>query len=424
MRSFLGVPVRVRDEIFGNLYLTEKRGGAQFTADDEAVVLALAAAAGVALQNARLYAQARDRQGWLAATTEITTALLSGSDGGDVLALIATRARELTGADLVAIALPDRSGSLVFEVADGRHADDVRGAVIPTQSLSGIVYERGEPLQVDDVGSEARARGPLSELPDLGPALLVPLGSGARRVGTLALLNAAGRQRFDEQTRQYVSGFAAQAAVVLEMARAQRDQQQLLVLADRDRIARDLHDLVIQRLFATGMVLQGASRLVDNDDAASRLHRAVDDLDETIREIRTTIFGLQAPPDTTPSVRAIVLRVVDEITGEAEIETAVRLGGPIDALVDAESGTHLVAALRESLSNVVRHSGATHVDVTVDAGDELVLTVTDDGSGFGATDRRSGLANIEQRAAGLDGTATIESSPGNGTRVRWAIPLA
>ncbi|MFL6138736.1 MAG: GAF domain-containing protein [Frankiaceae bacterium] len=423
MASFLGVPVRVRDEIFGNLYLTEKRGGAEFTADDESVVLALAAAAGVALQNARLYAETRVRENWLAVTTEVTTALLSGTDTGEVLELIATRAREMTDADLVAIALPDGSGALQFEVAVGLHADEVRGAVIPPDSLSGVVYERGEPLLVGDLKSDRRARGPLSSLADLGPAMLVPLGSGFRRVGTLALVNLAGRHRFDPVTEQYVSAFAGQAAVALAMAKGQRDRQQLLVLEDRDRIARDLHDLVIQRLFATGMLLQGASRLVRNDEAADRLRRAVDDLDATIREIRTTIFGLQAPVESTPSVRAAVLRTVDEITDAAAVEAAVQLIGPVDALVDAEAGEHLVATLREALSNVVRHSGARRVDVTVDAGEELVLDVVDDGSGFTDEGRRSGLANIERRAAQLSGKATIDSAPGKGTRVHWQIPL-
>jgi two-component system, NarL family, sensor histidine kinase DevS len=278
-------------------------------------------------------------------------------------------------------------------------------------------------LLIDDVRAESRARGPLTQLPDIGPAMFVPLSSGARRVGTLGLLKAADRQRFDEQTQQYVAGFAAQAALALELARAQLDQRQLLVLEDRDRIARDLHDLVIQRLFATGMLLQGASRLVTNEDAAGRLHRAVDDLDETIREIRTTIFGLQAPPDTTPSVRAAALRVVDEVTGDADVETSVRLGGPIDSLVDVEAGEHVVAALREALSNAVRHSNASRIEVSLEAGDDLVLTVVDDGVGFAEGGRRSGLVNIDQRATRLGGKATVESSPGNGTRINWRVPL-
>lgn len=426
MQTFLGVPIRVRDEVFGNLYLTEKRGGGAFTAEDEGIVLALAAAAGVAIENARLYDETRQRERWLEATAEITTALLSGADPGEVLCLIAQRARELARADVAVLALTSADGrSLIFEVVDGKHSDRLRGTVVSTSdSLAGEVYTTGKAVVVEDVTADPRVRGPLGEAADLGPAMYVPLSSRERTIGVLAVTNCAGGRFFRARDVRLLEAFAGQAALALELAEAQRDSDRLAVFQDRDRIARDLHDLVIQRLFATGMLLEGASRLIVRPEALDRVRRAVDDLDETIREIRSTIFALQAPqhPDDV-GVRSRILAVIDAVTTSLPFAPSVRLDGAIDSLVPDDVAEHLLATLREVLTNAVRHSGATTLDIEVEAGQEVSLTVCDNGAGIGDTTRRSGLCNIAHRAEELGGKCLVDSAPDAGTRITWRVPM-
>jgi signal transduction histidine kinase len=223
-----------------------------------------------------------------------------------------------------------------------------------------------------------------------------------------------------------LSSFAAQAAVALELAERRRDAERFAVFEDRDRIARDLHDLIIQRLFATGMQLEGAARLVeDRPEVSARVHRAVDDLDGTIRELRSTIYGLQAPTDERSSLRALVLQAVDAGAEQLGFTPSLRMDGLLDTLVPIEVAEHLLAALREALSNAARHAGARSVDVRVILrDDELVMEVADDGAGLGPTQRRSGLANLAARAQELDGALDLESAPGAGTRVTWRVPIA
>ena len=415
MHSFLGVPIRVRDTVFGNLYLTEKRGGGQFDEEDEAVVLALAAAAGVAIQNARLYSETRQRERWLEATGEVATALLSGVDPEDVLSLIATRAREVTDAELALVALPLDEHRLLVEVAEGEAAADVRGRLFEQQ---GSAF--GEVLRSGDYRMLTKDDDAL-----LADGVAVPLGGrdGPAR-GVLVL---AGLPPSDTgAVVRTLSGFAAQAAVALELAERRRDAERFAVFEDRDRIARDLHDLVIQRLFATGMQLEGAARLIRErpEEAASRVHRAVDDLDGTIRELRSTIYGLQAPQDGPPSLRALLLQVVDAGTEQLGFAPSLRLVGLLDTLVPQPVADHLVAVLREALSNAARHAKASTVSVLVAVRDQqLLLEVTDDGVGLPATGRRSGLANLDSRAAELGGQLMTQSADGVGTQLRWQVPL-
>ncbi|MDX6197431.1 MAG: hypothetical protein QOJ79_582 [Actinomycetota bacterium] len=395
MRTFLGVPIRVRDAVFGNLYLTEKRGGGSFDDGDEAIVLALAAAAGVAIQNARLYTETRQRERWLEASSEVTTSLLSGKDPEDVLTLVAQKARQVTGGALSFVALPVDGDRLLIEVADGEGANSQRG-----QMLTRSDVDNGDWLAVALAGNEGGSRGVLV-------VSGVPTPDSA--VATRAL-----------------SSFAAQAAVALELAERRRDAERFAVFEDRDRIARDLHDLVIQRLFATGMQLEGAVRLIDSRpaEAGTRVRAAVDDLDDTIRELRSTIYGLQAPEDERSSLRALILQVVDAGAEQLGFAPSLRMDGLLDTLVPAPVSDHLLAALREALSNAARHASARAVEVTVAVrGDELVLDVADNGVGIGKTQRRSGLGNLAARAAQLGGELELESAPGRGTRVTWRVQL-
>ncbi len=275
MRGFLGVPVRVRDEVFGNLYLTDKRGGGEFTEDDEAVLVALGAAAGVAVENARLYEAARRQQRWIQASAEVTTRLLSGAEPGEVLADVTRQARELSGADLAVLALPDEDGRrLTITYADGDGADATRGLVLPAaESLSGRVLATGEPVTsadfADDERAAAAARGAMSQI---GPAIVFPLGAPGNVRGVLTVGRRHGALPFPQAQADVVASFAAQAGVALELAASRAEAERLSLYEDRDRIARDLHDLVIQRLYATGMSLEGTMPMITRPEVASRDH--------------------------------------------------------------------------------------------------------------------------------------------------------
>ncbi|MFC4015168.1 GAF domain-containing protein [Nonomuraea purpurea] len=426
MGTFLGVPVRVRDEVFGNLYLTEKRGGGEFDEEDEAIVIALATAAGVAVENARLYEETRRRETWLQASSEVTTSLLSGADRRQVLSLLAARAREMSDADLVQVLLPDASGkSLIVEVMDGEGAPELVGTAFDVSAtLAGDVFTQGEPVSDADMQSVPYPKSPLARL-GYGPGVMVPLGAAPAVRGVLVLAKRTGRLPFSGGNEQMLQSFAGQAAIALELAEARRDAERLGLLEDRDRIAKDLHDVIIQRLFATAMTLMSTIRLVERPEAAKRVQHAIDELDETIRQIRSTIFALQGPREEAgPGLRGRIVELVEGVGAHLGFMPGLLMEGQIDTLVPDSVAEHLLAVLREALSNVVRHSRAGRAEVAVEvAGGELTLTVTDDGVGVGEARRRSGLRNIEERAARLGGTASLESPEGGGTRLRWHVPV-
>ena len=429
MRSFLGVPVRVRDRVFGNLYLAEKRGGGEFTEDDEAVLTALGAAAGVAVENARLYEEARRQERWLRASSELTIALLSGAAPATVLGDLTRQVLELSGGDLVVLALPDEEGRrLTIEYAEGDGAAEAKGLVLPpAQSLSGQVLETGEPVTVDNFAEDARtADVSRLHMGHIGPAVLFPLGTPGNVRGVLTVGRRRGGPPLPPAAVSVVAGFAAQAAVALELAARRADAEQLSVLEDRDRIARDLHDLVIQRLYATGLSLEGTVPMVHRPEVADRIRNAVDAMDDTIKDIRATIFALQARGRAgEPRLRADIVALVDEMTEALGFAPALRLGSGLDSRATAELSEQLLAVLREALSNAARHSGATRVDVTVDSDATGMLTVLvrDNGTGIGEVTRRSGLANMADRAEKLSGTLQLSPAEGGGTQLEWRVPV-
>jgi len=426
MTTFLGAPIRIRDEVYGNLYLTEKRNGGDFDEEDEAVLVALAAAAGVAIENARLYDEARRQQRWLSASAEVTRALLSGADVGDALALITRKSLEMSGADLVVLALPTADKArLQIQHAAGEGADDALGLVVPaTASASGFVLTSGELLRVEDFSSDERVAALARKRMNLGPAILVPLGSSGNVRGVLTAGRRAGAMPLPQAAADMLVTFASQAGIALELAEHRLQAERVAVFEDRDRIARDLHDLVIQRLYATGMSLQGSISVISSPEVAQRVSGAVDALDETIKEIRSTIFALQSRHEAKPSsLRTRILEVVDEVTAALGFPPALELSGRLDE-VPEEVGEHLLGALREGLSNAARHSGASKVEVHVRAATELSLVVRDNGSGISGTGRRSGLANLEHRASRLGGSFRIESIAGGGTELDWRVPCA
>ncbi|MEY7977547.1 GAF domain-containing protein [Streptomyces pilosus] len=427
MNSFLGVPIRVRDHVFGNLYLTEKRGGQQFDEDDESVLATLAVAAGVAIDNARLYEESRLRERWLRANAEITHTLMSGADQGGVLPLIAERAREITASALSVVAMPvSGTDRLAVELAVGQEAAVWRGAVLPVEgNLIGEAFVRRVSVHSPDVSRDSRIPAGPPGFDGLGPAVAVPICSGDEARGVVLLVRRSGGREFAETETEPLEVFAAQAAVAMELAERREDAEQIALLEDRDRIARDLHDLAIQRLFATGMTLQSADRFIQHEGASDRVQRAVNDLDETIKIIRSTIFGLRSrEEDTAPGLRSRAVRAVGEATAPLGFAPSVRMEGLLDTHVPAETVDHVLAVLTESLSNIARHARADRADVVLETdGKQVRLTVTDNGVGIPAGGRRSGLTNMAERARELGGAMELERAEGTGTRLVWHVPL-
>jgi signal transduction histidine kinase len=425
MKTFLGVPVRVRDEVFGNLYLTEKRGGAAFSEEDEQVVVALAVAAGVAIENARLFDDSRRRQQWLEASTQVTTALLSGTDSEQALAVVAQRAREVAGAEMSAIALVSGPADLRIEVVDGDTAARLQGLVLPMAgSYAGTAFGAGQPLTVESLDSSDPLGDALSGAGDR-QVIFAPLGSGSSVRGVLCVVMPPASAPVAGQDVELLANFAAQAAVALELAEARHDAERVTLYEDRDRIARDLHDLVIQRLFASGMQLESSTRLMENAQAVERVRAVVDELDLTIREIRSAIYALQPTSHGgAPGLRTRVLEVTRSAQEVLGFVPSVMFSGPVDSGVPSPIADQVVAVLNEALSNTARHAQATRLEVSLAVGDsDLTLTVRDNGIGIPLTGRRSGLSNLAERAAALGGEFSALPGAAGGTELTWQAPL-
>ncbi|GGU53026.1 sensor histidine kinase [Lentzea flava] len=416
--DFLGAPVKVHDETFGNLYLA---GKPEFTDQDRDILTALATAAGSAIGHLDRYEQTRKRETWLRAAAEVTTNLLTGTNGRDALYVVARTVRETAKAHFGAVVLPDHNGDLVIEVTDGG-TYDAEGMRLPRKgTVSYRVYESGR--------SECHDEGTVPTVP--GPCAVVPLTVGDRTIGVLIVARRKGEATFDDV--ELIEAFAAQAALVLEFARAKGDTERLAVLEERDRIARDLHDLVIQRLFGLGLGLQGLTGMSGTPVLTERITGFVEEVDHTIREIRRTIFSLQEPPTGGMSLRGQLLNAVHESARLLGFEPDVSLEGPLDTVVPDQVRPDLLATLREALTNVVRHARARHVAVAVSVNrtmTRLELSVSDDGRGLPLTDdscavphHAGGLANMAARARRHHGDCAVDSIPGAGVSITWFVPL-
>jgi signal transduction histidine kinase len=425
MRTFLGVPVRVRDAVFGNLYLTEKKGGGGFTAADEVVVEALAAAAGIAVQNADLFEQTRLRQRWLEASAEIRSELLAGAIESDALQLIARRTLELTGSDTTVIVLgPEREdGEFVVRGHSGADGAGLLGRRLDASDplLSEVAEGRAAVLTSAVPGALAGAD---EHAPDHGPTLAVPLRSQESVIGVLVALRRVGGVAFEQSEVPLLTSFAEQTTLALELGKKNRAQRQLDVFADRDRIARDLHDHVVQRLFATGLQLQSTLRRSTDPAVQERIGQAVDELDTTVREIRTAIFDLHTAGDGgRPGLHRRILDTAHEAAAGSGVSPSVRTSGAVDTMVPTEIGVHVVAVVREAISNALRHGRATTVTVTVEVAHDLLVEVVDDGAGIDPAAARSGLYNLGERAVECGGDLAVVALPGRGTRLSWRVPL-
>ncbi|WP_030748755.1 GAF domain-containing sensor histidine kinase [Streptomyces griseus] len=431
MHSFLGVPVRVRDEVFGNLYLTEKRGGADFDAEDESVVTTLAVAAGIAIENARLYEEGRRRQRWLAASSDFTRALLSGTGETEVLDGMLEQAVDIADADMGVFYLVGPGGELRGSLARGDGAGTHRGVVLSSSegTLAAAALAATDGLiTLGDVSSDARVTVQPERWRGFGPAVAVTVGTKERLSGVLILARHSGRTPFTGAETAALPGFAGQAALALELADRRRDAEQVTLLEDRDRIARDLHDLAIQRLFATGITLQSARRFIEHPEAVDRLTRAIDDLDATIKIIRSTIFGLREhdTPGTAPKLRSRVVTAVDAGAAALGFTPALRMEGLLDTDVPADIADDVVAVIGEALTNVARHARAHRAEVAVLADDGILeVTVGDDGVGLPPDRTDRGLRNLAERAERLGGSLAVHSppEPAGGTRLTWRVPL-
>lgn len=427
MRSFLGVPVKVRDEVFGSLYLTEKAGGLEFTEDDEAVVRALAAAAGIAVENARLYEESQRRQTWLESIRDVASELLGGGEPAQVLDLIAARALTLPDAVCTFLALPEdlelpdsEVTELIVSAAAGNSADSLMSRRIPVAgSHTGTVFRTREAMLTNGFMYDPFP-GVLSES---GPVLLLPLQARNQMLGVLVLLRAPGSPDFDASAQAMMAVFAGQAALALRLADAQTRMRELDVLSDRDRIARTLHDRVIQRLFVTGLALQGTTQRVRTPEIRNRLNHSLEDLQSIVMDIRQSIFDLREPTPGSPRLHQRLHDVVAEMTAEAGLRTTIHVSGPLAVLPEALADD-VESVLREAISNAVRHAGASTVAITLTVTDDVTVEITDNGVGLAEPHaRHSGLANLDVRAERAGGTFDIGPGSNGGTTVRWIAPI-
>ncbi len=446
MGSFLGASVRVGEHVYGQLYLSEKLDGGTFTAADEQMVVALAAAAGVAVANAQLYAEAERREHWLRAGQDITTMLLEGVDEETALEHVARTAREVAGADTALLALPGLGGELYVELTDGYLADTLTGLVMPRGGRTWTVLESGHGLMTPSLSTSRTVA--LDELRAFGPAMFAPLQSSGRGVGVLVLLRRIGRTPFEDSDLATAESFASQAALAYVLAEARHAQDVAALLDERERIARDLHDLAIQQLFATGMQLETvrrrSARGVDPHELTSIVEEALDNVDSSVRQIRQIVYALRDPDAATGLVERLRRETSLARTGLGFAPslvltldgTALAAGDGegedlIDERLEQELTDDVVAVVREGLANAARHAHASSVRVHVSVRGHghtgsVEVDVEDDGVGLPASrDRSSGTGNLAARARQHGGTFTLGTAPdGTGALLTWQAPLA
>lgn len=438
MTAMLGTPIRVDERIFGILYLTERLDGRPFTAEDERALSALVAAAGPAIHNAQTFARVQNRARWTAAVGDLTQTLLEGRHESAALARMAKRARELGGASYALVALRTESGELIIDAADA--ADAAEWAVQPTQQ-SQQATSIGRRLRSNNWQLALRHRVPLTlmEMPgddhvgellteiheitgirEPATALVVPITVGEEQIGLISLAWPTQHGSPAFETMDMLPEFAGRMGLALESGRAQRQRARATLLEDRDRIARDMHDHVIQRLFAAGLTLQVVGRR-SADAERERIEATIEELNETVLVLREAITGLHRHlPEggLGPEIEQLAAAAGTACGFVPDLSLEGRLG---DIPPDLEF--EVLAVVREGLSNMVRHSQARDASVLVRVTDEVLVVIQDDGVGIGDAGERSGLANLAERARHHRGSLAVTNRHPDGTLLRWRAPL-
>jgi signal transduction histidine kinase len=428
IKAFLGIPISVRGAVFGNLYLGDDRPDRVFSDSEDIVARALASAAAVAIDNARLFERERASAKWIRASREIMAELLSTGPQPRPMQLIVDRALELTDAEQAILLVPteadlpgDEVDTLVVAATAGRYTSQVIGQRVPVEgSTTGGVVRSGKPLITSSF------RYLIEGFTDVGQrsAIVMPLSADDTVVGAITVARSEQQPPFSDDYLELVSDFAQHAAIALALTTAREHARELAILADRERIAHDLHDHVIQKLFAAGLDLQGTIARARSPEIADRLTNTLDDLQSTIDDIRATIFKLQNPVTESEDFRHRIQNRVAELTEDRDIATTLDISGALSA-VFGELADHAEAVITEAVSNAVRHAGASHLTVRICADDQLTVEVIDDGCGIPQDNqRRSGLANMRRRAAQVGGDCSITAVPEGGTRVCWTVPLS
>jgi len=428
MHSFLGAPVQAMGKVFGNIYLAEKRSAQTFSKEDEESVVILATQAGVAIANATLYEESRRRERWLAALRDITSDILADTDADSLLARIAEHARDLAGADSATIlTTASTPGQLVVAAAVGAEAAQVRGQEVPaSKSISGEVMESGAPFVTEDASAHRTAYQPIVRRGGIGPAIFVALRVRGRATGTLMVANLKGGRTFDPGTVRLVETLADQASVAMAYVRAQADVRRVGLMEERERIARELHDGVIQSLFAVGMGLQGTALRTGSPEQTARIEGAVGELDNVIRDLRNYIFGLRPGILADRQLDQALRGLGEEVQAGSRARVEVDIDADLAASLSGRSH-EIVQLTREALSNMARHANAKNSSVRlVRAGQNAVLTIEDDGTGFDTREdsHGDGLRNMRERVSGLGGKLQITSTKGKGTSLRITFPVS
>jgi signal transduction histidine kinase len=426
VRSFLGVRVTVNRRTVGLLYVVDPEAGrgdgGAFTEDDEQLISSLGATLGAALENRALLRDALQARRWLHAASSLADELFSGEPQA-TMQIIGDRARELAEADLVALAVIENG---VFRIKHVRGMAEVElrkfdGYPVENSAWATRVMEsrRGAVVSRIPASEASRLRGMMPEA--FGPSMLLPLLGEEAVLGVLFLARGEDSPPFTDTDVEVAGAFANRAAVMLELSAARQVADRVRLVEDRNRIARDLHDHVVQRLFATGLSLQQVLSGVGEKER-ERVDKAVHTLDETIREIRNTILTLRSAEEETATLEALVAGLAQEATPLLGFPPLVALESP-SGEVSGTLAVDLSACVREGLSNIVRHAHADHVEIhgTVEAG-QLHVSLTDNGVGI-HSNRRSGLDNLAKRMEAHGGRFTVDQPEEGGTRLSWSVPL-
>jgi two-component system, NarL family, sensor histidine kinase DevS len=413
----LSVPIRVGEAVFGDLYVAERADGAQFSAEDEQLATALAVAAGGAIANARLFTESEQRRRWLVASSALTNQLLN-PDTAQPLTVITEQAATAAGADFTTLALPDGDDQIIVAAVSGGLAGDLAARIAPLHtSLAGRAIGTGEPALITDYHDENPA---LAVSGEMGPVLVVPITAGEHTRGALTLGRIAARPALTETDLNMAASFAAQAALALELGDTRDAHERLARAEDRERIAGDLHDHVIQELFALGMGLQGLASVTDHPAHITRIAGYIDALDRVISTIRGTIFQMQPSRHDPTGLQARILDIVTEHTPQLGYTPQLRFTGPLDLAVDEDLAADVLAVTREAISNCARHAHATHLEISIALTHHLLtIEITDNGHGLGTPTRTSGLTNMRRRAEHHQGTLTITTPDRGGTHLTW-----